>query len=191
MVAAALLLLTLMPLMGVIAALIAIRMGRPLCFRQVRSGRDGIPFTLFKFRTMVEFDGAVTEDAVRLTPLGRFLRSSSLDELPQLWNVLLGEMSLVGPRPLLPQYLERYSPLQRRRLEALPGITGWAQVHGRNSVAWEQRFQMDVWYVDHWSLALDGCILWRTLASVLRRQGITAREHATMPEFQGSAPENP
>jgi sugar transferase EpsL len=190
--AAAVLLVALLPLLAAITVVIAIGIGRPLWFRQARSGRNGVAFTLLKFRTMVEpFGGSATEDARRLTPLGRFLRSSSLDELPQLWNVLTGEMSLVGPRPLLPQYLERYSPSQRRRLEVLPGITGWAQIHGRNALAWEPRFQLDVWYVDHWSLLLDGRILWRTLASVLRRRGITAGEHATMPEFQGSAPEIP
>jgi len=183
------LLVLLLPLLATIAAVILIATGRPVLFRQTRSGRHGVPFTLLKFRTMVEaFDA---EDARRLTPVGRFLRTSSLDELPQLWNVLAGEMSLVGPRPLLLQYLERYSQFQRRRLEVTPGITGWAQVHGRNRIEWEQRFRMDVWYVDHWSLLLDFRILLVTCASVLRRQGITAEEHASMPEFQGNTPENP
>jgi sugar transferase EpsL len=183
----------LLPLLGAVAAAVFFTMGNPVWFRQVRSGRHGIPFTLVKFRTMAQaFDtsGLVIEDARRLTPLGRFLRASSLDELPQLWNVWTGDMSLVGPRPLLVQYLDRYSEFQRRRLEAVPGITGWAQIHGRNALAWEPRFQMDVWYVDHWSLGLDCRILWLTCSSVLGRQGITAAEHATMPEFQGSAPEN-
>ena len=184
--AAGILLVLLLPVLATIAAVILLAMGRPVFFRQARSGRRGVPFTLLKFRTMVQASGA--EDAWRLTPFGRFLRSSSLDELPQLWNVLKGEMSLVGPRPLLLQYLERYSQFQRRRLEVAPGITGWAQIHGRNALAWEPRFRMDVWYVDHWSLLLDFRILLFTFASVLRRQGITADKHATMPEFQGSGP---
>ena len=187
-VASAVLLALLLPLLAAVAVAILVTMGRPVCFRQSRSGRDGAPFTLRKLRTMAEgFDteGSPLKDDVRLTRLGRWIRASSLDELPQLWNVLAGEMSLVGPRPLLPQYLERYSPFQRRRLEATPGITGWAQIHGRNALAWEPRFQLDVWYVDHWSLWLDVRILARTLGSVLRREGISAREHSTMPEFQG------
>jgi lipopolysaccharide/colanic/teichoic acid biosynthesis glycosyltransferase len=130
--------------------------------------------------------GSPLEDDARLTRLGRWIRASSLDELPQLWNVLAGQMSLVGPRPLLPQYLERYSQFQRRRLEVLPGITGWAQIHGRNALAWEPRFQFDVWYIDHWSLWLDFRILARTLASVVKREGISAGERSTMPEFQGN-----
>jgi lipopolysaccharide/colanic/teichoic acid biosynthesis glycosyltransferase len=193
-VAAAVLLVLLLPLGMVIAAAILCTMGRPLWFRQVRSGRHGVPFTLVKFRTMLEAGDALGPrigDARRLTALGRFLRAWSLDELPQLWNVLGGEMSLVGPRPLLLKYLDRYSPLQRRRLEATPGITGWAQVNGRNALAWEPRFRLDVWYVDHWSLWLDFRILRLTLRCVLGRRGVTAGEHATMPEFQGSAPENP
>jgi lipopolysaccharide/colanic/teichoic acid biosynthesis glycosyltransferase len=186
--AAGILLVLLLPVLATIAAVILLAMGRPVLFRQARSGRRGLPFTLLKFRTMVEAIDA--EDARRLTPVGRFLRASSLDELPQLWNVLTGEMSLVGPRPLLLQYLERYSEFQRRRLEVSPGITGWAQIHGRNALAWEPRFRMDVWYVDHWSLLLDFRILLLTGARVLRRQGIRAEKHATMPEFQGSAPEH-
>lgn len=185
--AAGVLLILLLPLFVAIAAVILLAMGRPVLFRQVRSGRHGVPFTLLKFRTMVQ--ATAGEDVRRLTPVGRFLRTSSLDELPQLWHVLRGEMSLVGPRPLLLQYLERYSPLQRRRLEVAPGITGWAQIHGRNALDWEPRFRMDVWYVDHWSLLLDLRILLSTCASVLRREGITAEEHATMPEFQGNTPE--
>ncbi len=189
LLAGGVLLLLLLPLLATIAAVILLDMGRPVFFLQARSGRCGVPFTWVKFRTMVQAIGA--EDARRLTPFGRFLRSSSLDELPQLWNVLNGEMSLVGPRPLLLQYLERYSQFQRRRLEVAPGITGWAQIHGRNALAWEPRFRMDVWYVDHWSLLLDFRILLLTCARVLERQGITAEEHATMPEFQGSAPQSP
>ncbi len=183
------LLVLLLPLLAAIAAVILIATGRPVLFRQTRSGRHGVPFTLLKFRTMVTANGM--EDARRLTSVGRFLRASSLDELPQLWNVLAGEMSLVGPRPLLLQYLERYSQFQRRRLEVTPGITGWAQIHGRNGLEWAPRFRMDVWYVDHWSLQLDFRILLLTCASVLRHQGITAEEHATMPEFQGNTAENP
>jgi sugar transferase EpsL len=186
--ASGVLLALLLPLLAAIAVAILITMGSPVCFRQSRSGRDGVRFTLLKLRTMTEgFDteGRPLEDHARLTRLGRWIRASSLDELPQLWNVLAGEMSLVGPRPLLPQYLDRYSPFQRRRLEVLPGITGWAQIHGRNTLAWEPRFQFDVWYIDHWSLALDFRILARTLGSVVRREGVSAGEHPTMPEFQG------
>ena len=183
----------LLPILILIGTAIVLTMGRPVFFRQVRSGRNGIPFTLIKFRTMAEtFDGQgrPLEDGVRLTPLGRWIRAASFDELPQLWNVLKGDMSLVGPRPLLPQYLDRYNEFQRRRLEAIPGITGWAQIHGRNALAWEPRFQFDVWYVDHWSLPLDFRILARTLGSVLRREGISSLEHATMAEFQGAAHDN-
>jgi len=186
--AAGVLLVILLPLLVAIAAAIYLTRGGPVLFRQTRSGRHGVPFTLVKFRTMRD---AFAADAGRLTPLGRCLRSSSLDELPQLWNVLTGEMSLVGPRPLLLKYLPLYNQFQRRRLETTPGITGWAQIHGRNAVDWEPRFRLDVWYVDHWSLGLDFRILGRTLLSVLGRQGITAAGHTSMPEFQGSAPENP
>jgi lipopolysaccharide/colanic/teichoic acid biosynthesis glycosyltransferase len=185
---AVLLVLLLLPL-AVIAVAILVTMGRPVFFRQSRSGRNGARFTLLKLRTMAEdFDigGRPLPDGARLTRQGRWIRACSLDELPQLWNVLRGDMSLVGPRPLLPQYLGRYSQLQRRRLEVLPGITGWAQIHGRNSLAWEPRFQFDVWYVDHWSLSLDFRILTRTLRSVVRREGVSAGEHPTMPEFQGN-----
>jgi lipopolysaccharide/colanic/teichoic acid biosynthesis glycosyltransferase len=186
--ASAVLLALLLPLLALIAGAILLTMGRPVCFRQSRSGRNGVRFILLKLRTMAEdFDteGRPLDDGARLTRLGRWIRASSLDELPQLWNVLRGEMSLVGPRPLLPQYLGRYSQFQRRRLEVLPGITGWAQIHGRNAVAWEPRFQFDVWYVDHWSLPLDFRILARTLGSVLKREGINAADRSTMTEFQG------
>jgi lipopolysaccharide/colanic/teichoic acid biosynthesis glycosyltransferase len=187
-IASAVLLAMLLPLLAAVGVAILVTMGRPVCFRQLRSGRNGAQFTLLKLRTMAEdFDaeGRSLDDGARLTRLGRWIRASSLDELPQLWNVLRGEMSLVGPRPLLPQYLDRYSQFQRRRLEVLPGITGWAQIHGRNALAWEPRFQFDVWYVDHWSLALDFRILARTLLSVFKREGVSAGEHPTMPEFQG------
>jgi lipopolysaccharide/colanic/teichoic acid biosynthesis glycosyltransferase len=184
-------LLLLGPLMLALACLICYIDGKPVLFRQERPGRDGRPFTMLKFRTMSDArtpDGRLLPDGERLTRLGRLLRSTSLDELPEFWNVLRGEMSLVGPRPLLTSYLTRYTPEQARRHEVLPGITGWAQIHGRNAISWERRFQLDVWYVDHWSLGLDLVILWRTLAKVIRREGIHAPGHATVPEFQGEAP---
>ena len=187
-VAAALLLLA-APAMLVVAALIRWRMGRPVLFRQVRPGLGGRPFTLLKFRTMRDAtgpDGRPLPDAERLTPLGRRLRRLSLDELPQLVNVLRGELSLVGPRPLLVQYLDRYTPEQARRHEVKPGITGWAQVHGRNTLSWEDKFALDVWYVDHWSVGLDLQILLLTLAKVLRGEGISHAGDATMPEFTGT-----
>lgn len=176
------------PLMGVLAGLVRLRLGAPILFRQQRPGRGGMPFTILKFRTMTDrrdAEGRLLPDAERLPRLGRLLRATSLDELPELWNVVRGEMSLVGPRPLLMEYLGRYSPEQARRHEVRPGITGWAQVNGRNAASWEERLAMDVWYVDHVSLALDVKILLRTLASVLRREGISAEGHATMPVFKG------
>lgn len=174
-----------------LAVAIAIRcsLGSPVLFRQVRPGLGGRPFTLMKFRTMRDTqdeNGVLLQDDQRLTPLGRLLRTLSIDELPQLWNVLRGEMSLVGPRPLLTQYLDRYTPKQARRHEVLPGITGWAQVNGRNAISWEQKFALDVWYVDHWSIPLDLTILLKSIAEVLRREGINPRGHATMPEFLGT-----
>ena len=182
-------LLALWPVMLVIALVIRARMGAPALFRQERPGYKGRPFTLYKFRTMTLAAGAdadVARDAERLTPLGRTLRKWTLDELPQFWNVLRGAVSLVGPRPLLTQYLSRYTPEQARRHDVRPGLTGWAQVNGRNAQTWEDRFALDVWYVDHWSLGLDARILWRTLASVIKREGIAQEGHATMPEFMGS-----
>ncbi len=182
-------LLLLWPVMLVIALLIRARMGSPVLFRQERPGYKGRPFTLYKFRTMTLASGAdadVARDAQRLTPLGRSLRHWTLDELPQFWNVLKGDVSLVGPRPLLMQYLPRYTPEQARRMDVPPGLTGWAQVNGRNAQSWEDRFALDVWYVDHWSLALDAKIIWRTLASVIKKEGIAQEGHATMPEFMGS-----
>jgi lipopolysaccharide/colanic/teichoic acid biosynthesis glycosyltransferase len=169
---------------------IAIRwyLGSPVLFRQVRPGFNGRPFTLFKFRTMRDTrdkHGALLTDSDRLTLVGRLLRSISMDELPQLWNVLRGEMSLVGPRPLLMQYLDLYSPEQARRHNVLPGITGWAQIKGRNAITWEQKFELDVWYVDHWSFWLDVKILWKTLITVIKRDGISQDGHATIPEFSG------
>ena len=167
-----------------LAALVRLSLGRPTLFRQQRPGLHGRPFELLKFRTMREGTGT---DEARLTPLGQFLRAWSLDELPELWNVLRGDMSLVGPRPLLMQYLPRYSPRQARRHEVKPGLTGWAQVNGRNAVTWDEKFELDVWYVDNWSLWLDVCILGRTFRQVLRREGISHEGHATMTEFMGSS----
>lgn len=164
------------------------KLGSPAFFRQVRPGMHGQPFEMVKFRTMTDArgaDGALLPDADRLTPFGRFLRSSSLDELPELWNVLKGEMSLVGPRPLLMEYLPLYSPQQARRHEVRPGITGWAQVNGRNALGWDDKFKLDVWYVDHRSLWLDIKILWLTVKKVLVREGISAAGEATMPRFTG------
>lgn len=183
----ALLLLTALfwvPLFVLAAASVWAFMGRPLLFTQTRPGLMGRPFRLLKFRTMKLGVGA---DAERLTPFGRFLRSTSLDELPELWNVLKGDMSLVGPRPLLMRYLPRYSAEQARRHEVRPGLTGWAQVNGRNAITWEQKFAYDVWYVDHRSLWLDLKILWLTIGCVLRREGVSGGGEATMGEFMGSA----
>jgi len=185
--AGALLLLT--PGLAALAFAIRIWMGRPVLFRQVRIGRGERAFRIAKFRTMTDASdnaGNLLADEQRLTALGGFIRRVSLDELPQLWNVLKGDMSLVGPRPLLPEYLPRYTAFQRRRHEVKPGITGWAQVNGRNGLTWEQKFELDVWYVDHQSLWLDVKILWLTVLQVLRRDGISQEGHATMPEFMGS-----
>ena len=164
------------------------KLGSPVLFTQVRPGLHGRPFCMVKFRTMTDArdaSGALLPDAQRLTPFGRFLRASSLDELPELWNVLRGEMSLVGPRPLLMEYLPLYSPEQARRHEVCPGITGWAQVNGRNGISWAEKFALDVWYVDHRSLWLDVRILWLTVRKVLVRDGISAAGEATMPRFEG------
>ena len=160
-----------------------------LIFRQSRIGLHGKPFTLYKFKTMRDprpGEDALTSDAQRLTRWGKFLRSTSLDELPTLWNVIKGDMRLVGPRPLLPQYLPLYTPEQARRHEVKPGITGWAQVNGRNAISWEEKFRLDVWYVDNRSVWLDLKILWMTLWQVVARKGISAEGHATMPAFAGS-----
>jgi len=164
------------------------KLGSPVFFTQVRPGLHGKPFRMVKFRTMTDerdASGALLPDEQRLTPFGRFLRASSLDELPELWNVLRGEMSLVGPRPLLMEYLPLYTPEQARRHEVRPGITGWAQVNGRNAISWVDKFALDVWYVDHHSLWLDVQILWRTVRKVLVRDGISAPGDATMPKFEG------
>jgi lipopolysaccharide/colanic/teichoic acid biosynthesis glycosyltransferase len=183
--AAALLLLS--PLMAIVALSVLARLGRPVFFTQIRPGMGGRPFKLIKFRTMVA-EGPGLGDAERLTRFGRFLRSTSLDELPELWNVIKGDMSLVGPRPLLLHYLEHYTPLQMRRHEVRPGITGWAQVNGRNAISWDAKFAMDVWYVDHISLFLDLKILLLTLARIFVRSGISAEGFATMPEFARRSP---
>jgi lipopolysaccharide/colanic/teichoic acid biosynthesis glycosyltransferase len=167
-------------------------LGSPVLFKQVRPGLNGKPFKMFKFRTMTDErgpNGALLPDAQRLTSFGRYLRASSLDELPEMWNVLRGEMSLVGPRPLLMEYLPLYSPEQARRHEVRPGITGWAQVNGRNAISWVDKFALDVWYVDHRSLWLDVRILWLTLSKVFMRDGISALGEATMPRFEGSKTE--
>lgn len=181
--------LVLAPMVAVVAVLVRYRLGRPILFRQTRPGRDAQPFTLVKFRTMTDergSDGALLPDERRLPPFGRFLRSTSLDELPELWNVIRGDMSLVGPRPLLMAYLDRYSPRQARRHEVRPGITGWAQVNGRNAPSWQERLEMNVWYVEHRSFWLDVRILLRTLLAVVRRDGVTADGHATAPYFAGN-----
>ena len=185
---AALLILLGLPML-IVALGVRCTLGAPVVFRQTRPGLGGQPFLLMKFRTMTDqkgSDGTQLPDMARLTRFGRWLRSTSLDELPELWNVLRGEMSLVGPRPLLMSYLERYTPIQARRHEVRPGITGWAQINGRNSISWEEKLELDVWYVDNHSLLLDLTILARTVLSVVRRDGVSAAGHATMPEFMGT-----
>lgn len=189
MVSSFALILTL-PLFGLIAAVIRINMGPPVLFRHLRPGLNGCPFYLLKFRTMVNaFDknGKLLPGQKRLTSLGRMLRALSLDELPQLINVLKGEMSLIGPRPLLMEYLDLYTPEQKRRLEVKPGVTGWAQVNGRNALSWEERFALDVWYVDHQSIWLDLKIIGLTLVKVIRREGITTKNGNLAEHFSGSA----
>ena len=181
-------LLLLSPVMGVLALLVRQRLGVPILFRQQRPGLDGRPFTVLKFRTMTDArdaQGRLLPDAERLPAFGRFLRSTSLDELPELVNVVKGDMSLVGPRPLLMQYLQRYSPEQARRHEVRPGITGWAQVNGRNALSWEQKFALDVWYVDHVSFWLDVKIVALTVWKILKREGISQPGQATAEEFMG------
>jgi sugar transferase EpsL len=183
-----------LPLALIIALAVRLKLGSPVLFRQIRPGHLGAPFPLCKFRTMTDArdaSGRLLPDDARLTAFGRWLRRSSLDELPELLNVLRGQMSLVGPRPLLMQYLERYSPEQARRHEVLPGLTGWAQINGRNGISWDEKFRLDVWYVDHRSLWLDVKILARTVAQVYGQHGISAPGEATMPEFQGNASSDP
>jgi len=183
-------LVLLFPILLTVAAAIRFTLGSPILFRQQRPGRNAVPFTILKFRTMRnsrERDGRLLPDEARLTALGKFLRSMSLDELPELWNVLKGDMSLVGPRPLLMDYLPRYTPQQARRHDVRPGLTGWAQVNGRNSLSWDEKFQLDVWYVDNRSFWLDLKILVMTVAVMFNRRGISADNHATMPPFMGKS----
>ncbi len=192
-VCASLGLLLFLPVLAAIACLVRVGVGSPVLFRQVRPGLHGRPFEMIKFRTMrdaQDAEGSPLPDAQRLTRLGGLLRSTSLDELPELWNVLKGDMSLVGPRPLLMEYLSLYTPEQFRRHEVRPGITGWAQVNGRNALSWDERFRMDVWYVDNRSLALDLKILFLTILKVFRREGISAAGEATMSRFTGSNRQN-
>jgi sugar transferase EpsL len=182
-------LIMLSPVMLITALVVFSDLRWPILFRQTRAGLNGKPFAVLKFRTMLNAsgaDGKPLPDEKRLTPTGRALRASSLDELPQFFNVLAGDMSLVGPRPLPMTYMPRYSPRQARRHEVKPGITGWAQVNGRNDLSWEEKFDLDVWYVDNWNLALDSRILIMTVGKALRRDGISAEGCATMPEFMGS-----
>ena len=194
LVVAASALVVLAPVLLIVALLVRIKLGSPVLFRQPRPGRGGRIFSLWKFRTMGNAragDGRTLTDEERLTQFGRTLRSTSLDELPELWNVLCGDMSLVGPRPLLVEYLPRYSPVEARRHEVRPGLTGWAQVNGRNTTSWAERLRLDVWYVDHRSFWLDLRILGRTVEVVFWREGISAPGAATMPEFTGSSPRRP
>jgi len=187
---AALLLLLFSPISIVVAIVVGIRIGTPIVFTQMRPGKNSQIFTVYKFRTMTgdcDADGNLLSDEERLIPLGQFLRKASLDELPQLWNVLMGDMSFVGPRPLLVRYLERYSPEQARRHDVRPGITGWAQVNGRNTLTWDEKFRLDLWYVDNWSLWLDLKILLLTVKKVIKQEGISQSANVVaMPEFFGN-----
>jgi sugar transferase EpsL len=186
---AAVLLIVLSPLIAVIAAIVRITMGSPVLFRQTRPGFHERPIRIAKFRTMrdaLDKEGRPLPDVERLTLIGRMIRAASLDELPQLWNVLRGDLSLVGPRPLLMQYLDRYSPEQRRRHDVMPGVTGWAQINGRNAISWPQKFALDLWYVDHWSVWLDLEILARTFGHVIARKQTQHPGHVSMPEFMGN-----
>lgn len=189
MMIAATALILLSPLLVIVALLVRLNLGAPILFRQLRPGLHGRPFQMLKFRTMrdaYDRDGVPLADADRITGFGRFLRSTSLDELPGLWSVLKGDMSLIGPRPLLMEYLPLYSPQQARRHEVRPGITGWAQVNGRNALSWDEKFALDLWYVEHRSFMLDLKILLLTVRKVLVRDGISAAGEATMPKFTGS-----
>ncbi len=180
------------PLFAILALLVRLRLGKPVFFVQMRPGLRGGLFPMRKFRSMTDerdSGGALLDDARRLPPFGKWLRSTSLDELPELWNVLVGDMSLVGPRPLLKEYLALYSPEQARRHDVKPGLTGWAQVNGRNAISWEEKFRLDVWYVDHRSFLLDLKIISMTVAKILKREGIAPQGEATMPRFLGSAGE--
>ena len=189
LIASALALIVLSPVLGLTALLVRIQLGGPILFRQQRPGHKGRPFHIFKFRTMIDRfapDGSLLPDSERLTRFGRALRSTSLDELPELFNILRGEMSVVGPRPLLMEYLPLYSAEQARRHDIPPGLTGWAQVHGRNALSWQDKFRLDVWYVDHWSFWLDLKIIFLTLVKVFKREGITQEGRATAEKFTGN-----
>lgn len=177
------------PIIVAVSIIIYFTMGKPIFFKQLRPGLNGKPFCIYKFRTMLDLrdeDGKLLPDEKRLTTIGKFLRSTTLDELPEFWNVLKGDMSLVGPRPLLMEYLDRYTPEQSRRHNVKPGMTGWAQVNGRNAISWEEKFKLDIWYVDNWNILLDLKIIFLTILKVLKREGISAEGHITMPEFKGS-----
>lgn len=181
------------PVIAIVAVAVRVKLGSPVLFRQLRPGLNSVPFVLVKFRTMTratDSEGNLLPDAQRLTPLGQFLRRNSLDELPQLWNVLRGDLSFVGPRPLLMEYLNHYTPEQARRQLVKPGISGWAQVNGRNELSWEEKFRLDTWYVDHLSLKLDLRILLLSVKQVVRRQGISNSQHVTMPVFTGGQGED-
>ena len=185
-------LLVLWPVMAVVALLVRSKLGSPVIFCQERPGRNEKIFRLYKFRSMSDArdeNGELLSDEVRLTKFGRLLRSTSLDELPELWNIFRGDMSLVGPRPLLVKYLPLYNEEQRRRHDVTPGLTGWAQINGRNAITWEEKFELDVWYVDHISFVLDVKILWQTVKAVLHKEGISAENSATMEEFRGAEEE--
>jgi lipopolysaccharide/colanic/teichoic acid biosynthesis glycosyltransferase len=187
---AAIALALLSPFLAILAIAIYSNMGSPVVFSQLRGGKNNSVFTFYKFRTMTDQrdgDGKLLPDMQRLTPLGEFLRQNSLDELPQLWNVLRGDMSLIGPRPLVAVYLERYTPEQARRHAVAPGITGWAQINGRNSISWEEKFQLDLWYIDHWSLWLDLKILLQTVIKIVSKEGIDEDQNTTSTEFMGTA----
>jgi sugar transferase EpsL len=189
----AVMLLILSPVILVVAILVRMKLGSPILFTQIRPGKSAKLFKVYKFRTMTnqkDAKGELLPDALRLTRFGQFLRSSSLDELPQLFNVFKGDISLVGPRPLLVEYLPLYSSEQARRHEVRPGITGWAQINGRNAISWEEKFKLDIWYVDHQSFFLDMKILWKTLLKVLKKEGIASDSHVTMPKFMGSEFQN-
>lgn len=180
------------PVMLLVYLLVKIKLGSPALFRQERPGLHGKIFTMYKFRSMTDKkdeNGNLLPDRERLTRFGNLLRQTSLDELPELFNILKGDMSFVGPRPLLVQYLQRYSPEQARRHEVKPGLTGWAQVNGRNAISWKEKFELDVWYVDHWSISLDAKIIWMTFETVLKRSGVNAAGEATMGEFMGETGE--
>jgi lipopolysaccharide/colanic/teichoic acid biosynthesis glycosyltransferase len=190
--AAGILLVVTVPIQGAVAVLVRKKLGTPVLFRQERPGLDGQPFLIWKFRTMTDerdAGGELLPDEVRLTRFGQFLRSTSLDELPELWNVVKGDMSLVGPRPLLMKYLPLYTPAQAHRHDVRPGVTGWAQINGRNTADWGDKLAMDIWYVDNMSIGLDVKILLRTILAVFARDGIAAEGHATAPEFNGTEAE--